>query len=54
MDVSIIVPAYNPNKEILSKLIKSVKSQKYDGKVEFMIIDQRKGFSTQINMGIRK
>ncbi len=54
MDVSIIVPAYNPNKEILSKLIKAVKSQKYDGKVEFLIIDEKKGFSTQINIGIRK
>jgi GT2 family glycosyltransferase len=54
MDVSIIVPAYNPNKDILDMLTKSVKSQKFSGKVEFIIVDEKKGFSTQINIGIRK
>jgi GT2 family glycosyltransferase len=54
MDVSITVPAYNPNKEILSKLVKAVKSQKYKGNVELIIVDEKKGFSTQMNIGIKK
>ena len=54
MDVSIIVPAYNPDKKILDKLVKKVKSQVYEGEVEFLIIDEGKGFSAQMNIGIRK
>ena len=54
MDVSIIVPGYNPDKKTLKELIKRVKSQIYEGKVEFSMIDERKGFSAQMNIGIRK
>lgn len=54
MDVSIIVPVYNPDKKTLKELIKRVKSQIYEGKVEFSMIDERKGFSAQMNIGIRK
>ena len=54
MNVSIIVPVYNPDKEILKELIKRVKSQIYRGRVEFLIIDEGKGFSEQMNIGIRK
>jgi len=54
MDVSIIVPAYNPDKEILEKLMRAVKSQRYSGKKELLIIDEKKGFSEQMNIGIRR
>ncbi len=54
MDVSIIVPAYNPDKKILAKLVKAVKSQKYKGKIEFKIIDRKQGFSKQMNIGLRE
>ncbi len=34
MNVSIIVPIYNPDKKILARVIKTAKKQKFDSKFE--------------------
>ena len=54
MNVSITVPAYKPDKEILKKLKDAVNSQKIDGKIELIIVDKGWGFSKQMNYGINK
>ncbi len=52
MNASIIIPAYKPDKETLDKVVKSVKSQKIEGKFELIIVDKGWGFSKQMNYGI--
>ncbi len=54
MDVSIIIPVYSPDVKTLSRVIKSIKSQKYKGKIELLKIDKKLGFSKQMNIGIKK
>ncbi|MEK6928701.1 MAG: glycosyltransferase family 2 protein [Nanoarchaeota archaeon] len=54
MNVSITIPIYNPNKEILKRVINSVKNQKYKGKFELICVDKKGGFSEQMNYGIKK
>ncbi|MBI4448061.1 glycosyltransferase family 2 protein [Candidatus Woesearchaeota archaeon] len=39
MSVSIIIPAYNPNEEILSKIIRQISKQKFEEEKEVIIID---------------
>mgnify|MGYP001560219912 CR=1 FL=1 len=54
MNVSITIPVYKPDKKILSKIVKAIRSQKFNGKLELFIIDEHLGFSTQMNIGIKK
>lgn len=53
-NVSIVLPLFKPDKVILKKVLAAIKSQKYNGKVEVLQIDENAGFSQQMNMGIRK
>jgi len=54
VNVSIIIPIYNPDKEILDKIIYSIKKQKFQGKVEILKIDKKIGLANSINYGINK
>ncbi|MEK6825989.1 MAG: glycosyltransferase family 2 protein [Nanoarchaeota archaeon] len=54
LNVSIVLPLFNPHKEILSQVLKAIDSQDYLGKVEVLQIDEKAGFSQQMNRGIRK
>ncbi len=54
LNVSIVLPLFKPDKEILKKVLKSIKNQKYNGKVEVLQIDNGGGFSQQMNVGIIK
>ena len=54
MNVSIIIPLYNPDKEILERLIESLKKQKFNGKIEVLKIDKKLGLAESMNYGIKK
>ncbi|MEK6800866.1 MAG: glycosyltransferase family 2 protein, partial [Nanoarchaeota archaeon] len=45
---------YNSDKKVLARVIKNVKEQKFDGKFELLLIDKKLGFSTQMNIGMKK
>lgn len=53
-NVSIVLPLFKPDREILKKVLTEIKRQKYPGKVEILEIDEGAGFSQQMNMGIRR
>ncbi len=54
LNVSIVLPLFKPDKEILKKVLAAIGDQSYKGKVEVLQIDENAGFSQQMNMGIRK
>ena len=54
MNVSIIMPVYNPDKEILENIESSLKKQKFGGKVEVIKINKGLGLAESINYGIKK
>jgi GT2 family glycosyltransferase len=53
MNASIVIPAYKPDKDTLSKIVSSIKQQKLDGKLEILIVDKNWGFAKQVNYGIK-
>jgi GT2 family glycosyltransferase len=53
MNVSIIIPIYNPD-ETLDIALKSLKKQEYKGKVEIIKVDKGLGLAESLNYGIRK
>ena len=54
MNVSIVMPIYNPNKEILKKIEIVLKKQKFNGKVEIIKVDKGLGLAESLNYGIKK
>lgn len=54
MNASIIIPIFNPDRDVLKKLLQAVKSQKFKGKFEILEIEKNMGFAKQINLGIKK
>lgn len=54
MDVSIVMPIYKPNLETMSKIDTALKSQKFNGKVEIIKVDEGLGLSDSINFGIKR
>jgi len=54
MNISIIIPLYKPNKELLSKIKRTIKRQNYLGKLEIIEIDESLGLAASLNLGIRK
>src|SRR3989338_1856270 len=54
MNVSIVIPIFNPDRNALKKLIQAVKKQKFKGKIEILEIEENMGFAKQINLGIKK
>ena len=54
MDVSVIIPAFNPDKKLLNNIIKTIHCQKFKGKVEVIVVDKKEGLTKQMNYGIRK
>lgn len=54
MDVSIIIPVFKPDKDLLEKVLDGVKEQDYNGKIEIIKVDKRGGLADQLNWGIKK
>ena len=54
MDVSIVIPIYKPDKALLNRVVKGIKKQDYDGKIEIIKVDQGEGLANQLNWGIKK
>ena len=54
MNVSIVLPIYKANKEILQRVLTAVKKQKFSGGVEVLPIDKGWGMAKQMNYGINK
>jgi len=52
LNVTIIVPTYKPDKDLLNKVLESIKNQKYTGDVEIIKIDNKWGLAKTINYGI--
>lgn len=48
------MPLYNPDKNILKKVLQSLKKQKFSGNFEIIQVNEKKGFAEQMNLGIRK
>ena len=53
MDVTVIIPIYNPDKEILKKIDHSIKEQNFDGKVSVIKVDKGLGLADSLNYGIK-
>lgn len=54
MNVSVVMPIYKPDKNILKKVLDSVKKQKFDGKHEVVLVDKGLGLAESMNYGINK
>src|SRR3989344_4989539 len=54
MNVSVIIPAFNPDKELLDKIVKTIKNQKFKGKIEVIVVDRKEAITKQMNWGIMK
>ncbi|MBI2629013.1 glycosyltransferase family 2 protein [Candidatus Pacearchaeota archaeon] len=54
MDVSVIIPAFNPDRELLDKIVKTIKNQKFNGKIEVIVVDRKEAITKQMNWGIMK
>lgn len=54
MNISIVLPEHNPEKELLNKVIKAVKNQKYNGKKEIIEVNLGLGLAASLNYGIKK
>ena len=53
MNVSIIIPLYNPDNYIIDEIKKSLKSQKFRGRYE-ILFEEGKGLAENINSGIMR
>lgn len=54
MDVSVIIPIYNPDKKILKKVLHSLKKQDFKDKIEVIKIQKNLGLAESMNFGIKK
>ena len=54
MNVSIVIPIYNPNKSLLKKVIESLRNQKFSHKKEIILIEKGWGLAKSLNYGIKK
>lgn len=54
LSVTIVIPAFKPDKKILEKITRSLKSQKYEGTFEVIFVDKGLGLSKQINWAISR
>jgi GT2 family glycosyltransferase len=53
-DVTIIIPLYKPDKDLLKKVYESIKNQDYDGEIEILTIEEGLGFGGTFNYGLKK
>lgn len=54
MDVTIIIPEYNPNEEILNKIRRALKEQIFEDKVFLIEVNKGLGLAESLNYGIKK
>jgi GT2 family glycosyltransferase len=54
MNVSIVMPIYNPDRNILKKVLDAVKKQKFAGKIELIKVEKGLGLAESMNYGINK
>lgn len=54
MNISVIIPVYNPDKQILKRIEESIKIQKFDGKIEIIKVENGLGLADSLNYGIKK
>src|SRR3989344_7759510 len=54
MNVSVIIPAFNPDRELLDKIVKTIEGQKFNGKIEVIIVDRNEAITKQMNWGIKR
>ena len=52
MDVTIIMPLFNPDRKILRKIDSAIKNQNYPGKIKVLKIDEGLGLADSLNLGI--
>ena len=52
MNVSIIVPLFNPDEKTLKEILDSLKNQKFKGKKEIILTEEGIGLADNINKGI--
>jgi GT2 family glycosyltransferase len=48
------MPIYHPDRDLLEKIIKKVKSQKFSGKIEIIKVEKGLGLAASMNYGIKK
>jgi len=53
-NITIVIPVYNPDKEILKKVEVALKKQNYGGKVQVIKVDEGWGLAKSMNYGIKK
>jgi len=54
MNVSLVIPIYNPDRKMLKKIISSIKKQDFDGKLEIIQVEKKMGLAESMNYGIKK
>jgi len=54
MNVSIVIPVYKPDLELIRRINSALKKQKFKGKKEVIIVNKNLGLADSINYGVRK
>lgn len=54
MNVSVILPLHKPEKNLLERIIKQLKNQKFKGEFEIIKVEKNLGLAASINYGIKK
>ena len=54
MDVTIVMPVYNPDKKIMKKIDLAIKNQDFNGKINVIKVEGKGGLSAQLNYGLKK
>ena len=52
MDVTIIMPLFNPDRKILQDIDSAIKNQNYSWKIKVLKIDEGLGLADSLNLGI--
>jgi len=53
-NVTIVIPVYKPDKDLLKKVENAIKNQDYKGKIEVIKVDEGFGLAKSMNYGIKK
>lgn len=54
MNVTVVMPIYNPNRNLLNRVKKQLKAQKFPGKIELIEVEKGWGLAKSMNYGLKK
>lgn len=54
MEISVVIPIFNPNKKLLERVISSIKEQEFPGKINIIKVDKGLGLAGSMNYGLKR